>query len=88
MRPVWTHTRTCTSQNKRDATNADSLAAELVALANSGGGQLLLGVADDGSVLGLDAAAVRQLNQLVSNTASQHVRPPLSLVRHQRTMAL
>ncbi len=65
-------------QFKRDATNADSLAAELVALANSGGGQLLLGVADDGSVLGLDATAVRRLNQLVSNTASQHVRPPLS----------
>jgi ATP-dependent DNA helicase RecG len=75
-------------QFKRDATNADSLAAELVALANSGGGQLLLGVADDGSVLGLDAVAVRRLNQLVSNTASQHVRPPLSLVRYQRTMAL
>jgi len=69
-------------QFKRDATNADGLAAELAALANSGGGQLLLGVADDGSVLGLDAAAVRRLNQLVSNTASQHVRPPLSPVSH------
>ena len=65
-------------QFKRDATNADGLACELAALANSGGGQLLLGVADDGSVVGLDAAAVRRLNQLVSNAASQHVRPPLS----------
>ena len=37
-------------QFKRDATNADGLAAELVALANSGGGKVLLGVADDGSV--------------------------------------
>lgn len=46
-------------QFKRDATNADGLAAELVALANSGGGQVLLGVADDGSMPGLDAAAAR-----------------------------
>jgi ATP-dependent DNA helicase RecG len=69
-------------QFKRDATNADSLAAELAALANSGGGCVLLGVADDGSVLGLDAAAVRRLNQLLSNAASQHVRPPLSPVSH------
>jgi predicted HTH transcriptional regulator len=75
-------------QFKRDATNADGLAAELAALANSGGGQLLLGVADDGSVLGLDAAAVRRLNQLVSNTASQHVRPPLSPVSHPLQAAL
>ena len=70
-------------QFKRDATNADSLAAGLAALANSGGGSLLLGVADDSSVLGLDAAAaVRRLNQLVSNAASQYVRPPLSPVSH------
>jgi predicted HTH transcriptional regulator len=64
-------------QFKRDATNADSVAAELAAFANSGGGQIFLGVADDGAVTGLDAAAVRRLNQLVSNAASQHVRPPV-----------
>ena len=64
-------------QFKRDATNADGMAAELAALANSGGGTVFLGVADDGSFAGLDAAAVRRLNQLISNAASQHVRPPL-----------
>lgn len=64
-------------QFKRDATNADGLAAELAAFANSGGGRLFLGVADDGSIYGLDAAAVRRLNQLLSNAASQHVRPPV-----------
>jgi predicted HTH transcriptional regulator len=73
---------------KRDATNADSLAAELAALANSGGGQLLLGVADDGSVLGLDSVAVRRLNQLLNNAASQHVRPPLSPMSHPLQTAL
>ncbi len=64
-------------QFKRDATNADGMAAELAAFANSGGGKVFLGVADDGSIAGLDSAAVRRLNQLISNAASQHVRPPL-----------
>ena len=64
-------------QFKRDTTNADGMAAELAAFANSGGGSVFLGVDDDGSVAGLDAAAVRRLNQLISNSASQHVRPPL-----------
>lgn len=53
-------------QFKRDVTNADSLAAELVAFANCGGGQLFLGVDDDGSIAGLGAADVRRLNQLLS----------------------
>lgn len=64
-------------QFKRDASNADSIAAELVAMANSGGGKLFFGVSDDGVITGLDAEAVRRLNQLISNAASQHVRPPL-----------
>lgn len=64
-------------QFKRDETNADSIAAELAAFANSGGGLLLLGVEDSGSVTGLDAASVRRLNQLISNAASQNIRPPI-----------
>src|SRR5574337_389638 len=64
-------------QFKRDETNADSVAAELAAFANSGGGLLLLGADDNGSVCGLDAANVRRLNQLISNAASQNVRPPI-----------
>ena len=64
-------------QFKRDETNADSIAAELAAFANSGGGLLLLGVDDNGKVTGLDAVNVRRLNQLISNAASQNVRPPV-----------
>ena len=64
-------------QFKRDETNADSIAAELTAFANSGGGLLLLGADDNGKVTGLDAANVRRLNQLISNAASQNVRPPV-----------
>ena len=64
-------------QFKRDAANADGLAAELAAFANCGGGVLFLGVADDGGVAGLDVADVRRLNQLLSNAASHNVRPPI-----------
>lgn len=64
-------------QFKRDETNVDSIAAELAAFANCGGGQLFFGVKDDGEISGLDAANIRRLNQLVSNAASQHVRPPI-----------
>jgi len=40
-------------QFKVDVHNADSLAAEMAAFANSGGGTIFIGVADDGSLLGL-----------------------------------
>jgi len=65
-------------QFKRDFTNADALAAELAALANGLGGQILIGVADDGQLTGLTSQDIGRINQLLSNAASQHVRPPLS----------
>ncbi|CAN5881048.1 putative DNA binding domain-containing protein [soil metagenome] len=68
------HTR---QQFKRHFHNPDALAAELAAFANSGGGTLLIGVDDDGSIAGLSAADIRQLNQMLSNASSQHVRPPI-----------
>jgi ATP-dependent DNA helicase RecG len=66
-------------QFKRDVTNVDSLAAEMAAFANSEGGTIFLGVADDGSLLGLSRSDVKRLNQLISNAASQHVRSPLTV---------
>lgn len=65
-------------QFKEDVTNAMSLAAEIAAFANSGGGKIFIGVADDGSIHELDVAAVRRLNQLISNTASTNVRPAIN----------
>jgi ATP-dependent DNA helicase RecG len=66
-------------QFKADITNADSLAAEMAAMANGKGGRILLGVADDGSTPGLTPADVKRLNQLISNAASQRVRSPLTV---------
>lgn len=62
-------------QFKRDVTNADGLAAELVAFANSGGGRLCIGVHDNGTIAGLDAVDVQRINQLLGNASSRHVRP-------------
>ncbi len=39
-------------QFKQNITNAESLAAEMAAFANTGGGTIYIGVADDGSVPG------------------------------------
>ncbi len=64
-------------QFKEDVTNIDSLAAEMSAFANSKGGMIFLGVADDGSLTGLKQTDVARLNQMIGNAASQHVRSPL-----------
>ncbi len=66
-------------QFKRDVTNGDALAAEMVAFANAEGGTLYLGVADDGTTPGLSADDVKRLNQLIGNTASHAVRSPLTV---------
>ncbi len=68
-----------TRQFKRDVTNPDALAAEMVAFANAEGGTIFLGVADDGATPGLSADDVTRLNQLIANTASHAVRSPLTV---------
>jgi ATP-dependent DNA helicase RecG len=65
-------------QFKADVTNADSLAAELVAFSNSNGGTLFIGVTDEGVLKGLAPADVRRINQLIGNAAAQHTRSPIS----------
>lgn len=66
------------NQFKKNITNADSLAAEIVAFSNGKGGSLFIGVDDDGTVTGLSKEDIQRLNQLVSNTASQNVIPAVN----------
>ncbi|MBF8276733.1 MAG: putative transcriptional regulator [Candidatus Brocadiaceae bacterium] len=66
------------NQFKADIHNVDSLAAEMVAFSNSGGGRIFIGVADDGRIAGLARTDMGRINQLVSNAASQSVRPPIN----------
>ena len=65
-------------QFKADFRNVDSLAAEMVAFSNSGGGQIFIGVANSGQIAGLTRDDMGRLNQLISNAASQSVRPPIN----------
>nr|VFJ94697.1 MAG: ATP-dependent DNA helicase RecG [Candidatus Kentron sp. H]VFJ95601.1 MAG: ATP-dependent DNA helicase RecG [Candidatus Kentron sp. H]VFK01849.1 MAG: ATP-dependent DNA helicase RecG [Candidatus Kentron sp. H] len=65
-------------QFKANVTNGTSLAREMVAFSNAGGGELFIGVADDGKVTGLTRQEIGRLNQLVSNAASQQVEPPIN----------
>jgi ATP-dependent DNA helicase RecG len=65
-------------QFKDDVTNVTSLAAEIVAFANSGGGRIFIGVADDGTIHALDAENVGRINQLIGNASSNSVRPPIN----------
>jgi ATP-dependent DNA helicase RecG len=66
-------------QFKADVRNAESLASEMVAFANSEGGLIYIGVAVDGSAPGLDKKEIPRLNQLISNAANHLVRSPLSV---------
>jgi ATP-dependent DNA helicase RecG len=66
------------TQFKQDVTNATSLAGDLVAFSNSEGGRILIGVSDEGDVIGLSAADIRRINQLVANTATNNVRPSIN----------
>jgi len=68
-----------TRQFKADVKNADSLASEMAAFANTNGGTIFIGVADDGSAPGLSGQDVARINQLISNGASQLVRSPLAV---------
>ena len=71
-----------TRQFKADVTNGESLASELVAFANSEGGTIYIGVADDGTTPGLTFQDVTRINQLIGNVSSQQVRSPVTVTTH------
>lgn len=65
-------------QFKANVSNINVLAAEMVAFSNSAGGKLIIGVQDNGDYSGLSRDDMGRLNQLISNAASQSVRPPIN----------
>lgn len=66
------------TQFKQTITNAESLAGDLVAFSNSKGGKILIGVNDQGVIVGLSREDIHRINQLVSNTATNLVRPSVN----------
>ena len=66
------------TQFKKTITNPDSVAGEIVAFSNSKGGRIIIGVNDQGMVVGLSPDDIRRINILISNTATDHVRPSVN----------
>jgi len=66
------------NQFKQDVRNPESLAGDLVAFSNSKGGKIIIGVSDQGAVVGLSPEDIRRINQLLSNTATNLVRPSIN----------
>lgn len=64
---------------KREIGHPDDLAAELVAFANTDGGQVFVGVADGGEITGITEP--EDLARLVDNLAYNNCEPPISVVQ-------
>ena len=65
-------------QFKQQFTTQKEIAAEMVAFANSEGGELLFGVKDKtGEILGLEYDAIQQTSRELGNTANEQVRPTI-----------
>lgn len=66
------------NQFKKNINNIDALAIELIAFSNTLGGKIFIGVDDDGSIIGLTTDDIHRINQLLSNAASQNVKPAIN----------
>jgi ATP-dependent DNA helicase RecG len=66
------------TQLKQTITNPESVAGDIVAFSNSKGGRMIIGVNDQGTVIGLSRDDIRRINQLISNTATTLVRPSVN----------
>lgn len=67
------------TQFKERFDSIDSLAAEICAFSNSNGGNILVGVSDDGEIIGLSIEDIKKLNQWVSNACSHKIDPQVSV---------
>jgi len=74
------------NQFKKDVNNPDSLAQELIAFSNTLGGKIFIGVDDDGSVSGVSSADIHRINLLLSNVASQNVKPAINPLTEIKTL--
>lgn len=64
---------------KEAEVHADDIASDLVAFANTDGGQLIFGVTDDGRIVGV--ADADRLAQRVDQTAYNNCEPPITVVQ-------
>lgn len=66
-----------TLQFKASFHSLDQLVAEMAAMSNYRGGQILVGVDDDGRLQGITAEQLRQLNGWISGGSQQNISPSI-----------
>ena len=64
----------------------DVLAAEMIALANSNGGRLLIGVTDDGILQGMSREQMAALDDVLVEVSTDAIRPALRIDVHHREL--
>jgi len=62
----------------------DDLAAGIVALANTDGGQIFIGVDNNGQIVGIDQKERDRISQAIDNVARNNIAPPMTVI--QETM--
>ena len=67
------------TQFKERFGSIDALAAEICAFSNSNGGNIIVGVSDDGEITGLTKEEIHKLNEWVSSTCSQKIDPQVNV---------
>jgi ATP-dependent DNA helicase RecG len=67
------------TQFKERFESIDALAAEICAFSNSNGGNIIVGVSDDGEITGLKKENIWKLNEWVSSTCSQKMDPQVNV---------
>lgn len=66
------------TQFKQKFTSEKDIAEEMVAFANSGGGNILFGVEDKtGEIIGLSFADIQQISRQLGTAANENVRPTI-----------
>lgn len=65
------------NQFKETITDSKKLAEEMTAFSNAEGGRIFIGVSDKGEIKGLINSQIESINQLISNTANENVKPPV-----------
>ena len=78
LRKIVSQGETSKVQFKQKLDNNDSIAAEMIAFANSKGGIILFGIEDKtGTVIGLDYAQLQETGNALANIANDFVKPQI-----------
>lgn len=59
----------------------DDLASEIIAFANTDGGQIFFGIKDNGEIIGIEENKLDSLSQFIDNVSYNNCEPPVTVVQ-------